>query len=214
MATDDRITLYYSPQTRAGGSRFILEELGAPHDLHILNMKAGEHRRPEFLAVNPLGKVPTIRHRGQIITEQVAIAIYLGDLFPEAGLTPAIDDPLRGPYLRWMAYYGASFEPAVIDRWRKLDPGDVSRSVYGDFATMIGTVEAQFANGPYLLGERRTVVDLLWGIALAWTTTFGLVERTPLIDAYVQRVTDRDSHRRIQAEDAVLAEEHAKLAQG
>src|ERR1051325_5931978 len=101
-------TLYYSPQSRATGTRVLLEELGAPYDLHVLNMKAGEQRKPNYLAINPLGKVPAVHYRGELVTEQVAITIFLADLFPQAGLTPALDDPLRGPYLRWIAYYGAS----------------------------------------------------------------------------------------------------------
>jgi glutathione S-transferase len=210
MPISDRITLYYSPQTRASGSRFILEELGAPYDLHVLNMKAGEQRQPPFLAINPLGKVPTIRHGEAIVTEQVAIALYLGDLFPEAGLTPALTDALRGPYLRWMVYYAACFEPALIDKWHQRLEGDKSQSVYGDYPTMIGAVEAQLARGPYILGERRTVADLLWGIALDWTIRFGLVERTPVIGAFVDRVTDRPSFRAISAEDALMAAAHAE----
>ena len=89
MTSKDRITLYYSPQTRATGARVLLEELGAPYDLHVLNMKAGEQRQPPYLAINPLGKVPAIRRGEALVTEQVAIYIYLADLFPEAGLTPA-----------------------------------------------------------------------------------------------------------------------------
>ena len=112
-----RITLYYSPQSRAMGARVLLEELGAPYDLQILNMKAGEQRRPAYLAINPLGKVPAIYHGEALVTEQVAIFIYLADLFPEAGLTPALNDPRRGPFLRWIAYYGSSFEPALIDKF-------------------------------------------------------------------------------------------------
>ena len=88
----DRVTLYYSPQSRAAGTRILLEELGAPYDLHVLNMKAGEQRKPAYLAINPLGKVPAIRHGDALVTEQVAITIYLADLFPGAGLTPALDD--------------------------------------------------------------------------------------------------------------------------
>src|SRR4029450_8573746 len=102
MTTSDRITLYYSPQTRATGTRVLLEELGAPYDLHVLNMKAGEQRQTAYLAINPLGKVPAISHREALVTEQVAIFIYLADLFPGAGLPPALDDPGRGPYLRWI----------------------------------------------------------------------------------------------------------------
>ena len=122
MTSKDRITLYYSPQTRATGARVLLEELGAPYDLHVLNMKAGEQRQPAYLAINPLGKVPVIRHGEALVTEQVAIYIHLADLFPEAGLTPALDDPCRGPYLRWIAYYGSSFEPALIDKFMKREP--------------------------------------------------------------------------------------------
>src|SRR5262245_42945613 len=98
MAIEDTITLFYSPQSRAVGALTLLEELGAPYELHVLNMKAGEHRQPPYLAINPLGKVPAIRHRGVLITEQVAIYLYLADQFPQAGLAPAIGDPLRGPY--------------------------------------------------------------------------------------------------------------------
>ena len=94
MTDPNRITLYYSPQSRATGTRVLLEELGAPYDLHVLNMKAGEQRRPPYLAINPLGKVPAIRHGEALVTEQVAITIYLADLFPQAGLTPALNDPL------------------------------------------------------------------------------------------------------------------------
>src|SRR5256885_1655727 len=91
MTDPNRITLYYSPQTRATGTRVLLEELAAPYDLHVLNMKAGEQRQPAYLAINPLGKVPAIRHGEALVTEQVAIYIYLADLFPKAGLTPSLD---------------------------------------------------------------------------------------------------------------------------
>jgi glutathione S-transferase len=96
MTSDDRITLYYSPQTRATGARVLLEELGASYDLNVLNMKAGEQRQPAYLAINPLGKVPAIHHRGELVTEQVAIFIYLADLFPQAGLLPRSMTPNGG----------------------------------------------------------------------------------------------------------------------
>ena len=115
MSDDRKITLYHAPNTRSSGTLSLLEELGAPYALHVVNMKAGEQRQPAYLAINPLGKVPVIRHGEALVTEQVAIYIYLADLFPGIGLTPALDDPSRGPYLRWIAYYGSSFEPALID---------------------------------------------------------------------------------------------------
>src|SRR5215470_16658331 len=162
MATDDTITFFHSPNTRSTGVRILLEELNAPHDLQVLNMKAGEQRQPAYLAINPLGKVPAIRHREALVTEQVAIYIYLADLFPQAGLTPALDDVRRGPYLRWIAYYGASFEPAVIDKFMKHAPAPVTQSPYADFDTMLGALESQLSRGPYLLGEKMTAADVLW----------------------------------------------------
>ena len=206
---DDRITLYYSPQTRALGTKVLLEELGAPYDLHVLNMKAGEQRKPAYLAINPLGKVPAIGHRGQLVTEQVAVFIYLADLFPQAGLTPGLDDPLRGPYLRWIAYYGSSFEPALMDRAMKREPAPARQSPYGDYDTMLGTLETQLAKGPYLLGGRMTAADVLWGTALSWTMMFGLVPKNDVFTGYTERMTSRPAFQRVTAGDAELAAQHA-----
>src|SRR3954464_13381059 len=113
MPSNRHVTLFHSPNTRSSGALFLLEELGADYELHVLNMKAGEQRQPDYLAVNPLGKVPAIRHGEALVTEQGAIFIYLADLFPKAGLAPALDDPLRGPYLRWLVFYGSSLPPAA-----------------------------------------------------------------------------------------------------
>jgi len=210
MAQDDRITLYYAPQTRATGARVLLEELSAPYDLHVLNMKAGEQRKPAYLALNPLGKVPAIGHHGQLVTEQVAIYIYLADLFPAAGLAPALTDPIRGPYLRWIAYYGSSFEPALIDKFMKREPAPVSHSPYSDFDTMLGALEAQLAKGPYLFGDRLTAADILWGIAFSWTMRFELVPKKDVFTRYVERITSRPAFQRVTAWDAEMAAEHAK----
>ena len=117
MTTADRkVTLFHSPSTRSTGALTLLYELGAQFDLHVLNFKAAEQRGAAYLAINPMGKVPAVKHGEALVTEQVAVFLYLADLYPEAGITPAVGDPLRGPYLRWMAYYGSCFEPALIDR--------------------------------------------------------------------------------------------------
>lgn len=214
MTRSDRITLYYSPQTRATGTRVLLEELGAPYDLHVLNMKAGEQRQPAYLAINPLGKVPAIRHGDALVTEQVAIYIYLADLFPAAGLTPALDDPMRGPYLRWIAYYGASFEPAVIDKFMKHEPAPVTQSPYADYDSMLGALEAQLATGPYLFGDRITAADILWGVAFSWTMMFGIVPKKDVFVRYAERITSRPAFQRISAADAEMAAAHAAAAAG
>ena len=196
------VTLFHSPQSRSAGALVLLEELGADYELHVLDLKKGEQRQPAYLAINPMGKVPAIRHDGALVTEQGAVYTYLADLYPEAGITPAIGDPLRGPYLRWLFYYGSSFEPALIDRSLKREPAPSSTSPYGDYETMLKTLTDQLATGPYLLGDRFTAADVLWGTALRWTTMFKLVPETPSITAYIARVTSRPAMARAAKIDA------------
>ena len=213
MNGNRKVTLYHSPNTRSSGSLTLLEELGAPYELHVLNMKAGEQRQPAYLAINPMGKVPALRHGDALITEQVAIFLYLADLFPEAGLAPPIREPLRGPYLRWMVFFAACFEPAVIDRSTQKDPAPLSMSPYADFDTMFKTLTGQLAKGPYLLGERFSAADVLWGGALTWTTMFKLVPELPVITSYVQRAGARPAVARVKTKDAELAAAHEAAAQ-
>ena len=185
----------------------LLEELAIPYQLHVLNRHVGELRQPEYLAINPMGKVPAVSHGDAVITEQVAIFIYLADLAPKSGLAPAIGDPLRGPYLRWLVFYAASFEPALVDRSLKREPGPHGAMPYGDYETTVNTVKAQLAKGPYLLGERFTAADVLWGSALNWVTSFGLMEKTPEIEAYIARVVNRPAAARVRAKDTELEAE-------
>ncbi len=202
--TSRHVTLFHSPQSRSAGALILLEELGADYELHVLNLKKGEQRQPDYLAVNPMGKVPAIVHDGALVTEQGAVYAYLADLYPEAGITPAIGDPLRGPYLRWLFYYGSSFEPALIDRSLKREPAPASTSPYGDYDTMLKTLTDQLAAGPFLLGERFTAADVLWGTALRWTTMFKLVPETPVVTGYIARVTSRPAVARAAKIDADL----------
>lgn len=204
MTSESKVTLYHSPNTRSSAALTLLEELGAPFELKVLNMKAGEQREAAYLAINPMGKVPALMHDGALITEQPAVFIYLADLFPEAGLAPAIGDPLRGPYLRWMVFYGSCFEPALIDRAMKREPAATATSPYGDYDTMLKTLTDQLAKGPYLLGDRFSAADVLWGTALAWTTAFELVPMLPVIQVYIERVTARPAVTRVKARDAEL----------
>ena len=183
LRNNDTITLYHAPQTRGTGVLTLLEELGIPYEMKVLNFKAGENQQPEFLAINPLGKFPTLVHNGTVVTEQVACYLYLADLFPEKGLAPAFNDPKRGAYLRWMAYQGSSFEPAVIDQAFNRPPVEASHSSYGSFDKMLKTLFDQIAKGPYLLGEQFYAVDILWGISLKWCRMFGLISTNPVVDA-------------------------------
>jgi glutathione S-transferase len=199
------VTLFHAPQSRSAGALILLEELGADYELHVLNLKKGEQRRADYLAVNPMGKVPSIVHDGALVTEQGAVYAYLADLYPEAGLAPPIGDALRGPYLRWLFFYGSSFEPALVDRSLKREPAPAAVAPYGDYDTMLKTLTDQLAAGPFLLGERFTAADVLWGTALRWTTMFKLVPETPAITGYVGRVTARPAFARAAKIDADIS---------
>jgi glutathione S-transferase len=156
-----------------------------------------------------MGKVPAIRHGDVLITEQPAIFMYLADLYAEAGLAPAIDDPLRGAYLRWLVFYGSCFEPALVDRSLNREPAPPSTSPYGSWDDVVNTLQLQLAKGPYMLGERFTAVDVLWGGALHWTTLFKLVPETPQIRAYIDRVVTRPAMQRVAARDAEFLAQQA-----
>jgi glutathione S-transferase len=208
MPANRHVTLFHSPQSRSAGALILLEELGADYELHVLDLKKGEQRQPAYLAVNPMGKVPAVRHDGALVTEQGAVYAYLADLYPEAGITPAIGDALRGPYLRWLFYYGSSFEPALVDRAMKREPAPPSTSPYGDYETMLKTLTDQLAVGPYLLGERFTAADVLWGAALRWTTMFKLVPESPVVTGCIARVTSRPAAARAaKIEAEILAKQ-------
>jgi len=210
--SDDKLIFYYSPHTRASCVLMLLEELDTPYELRVLNFQLGEQRKPEYLAINPMGKVPAIVHKGALVTELGAVFIYLADAFPDRKLAPPIGDPLRGPYLRWLVYYGSAFEPATVDRSLKREPAPMTRSPYGDFESVMAVINAQLKEGPYLFGERFTAADILWGVALRWTTAFGIVPATPEITAYYERIAARPSAARVAQTDDELLKIHQALA--
>ncbi len=145
----------------------------------------------------------------------MAIYINLSDLFPEAGLAPAIGDRDRGPYLRWLAFYGSCFEPAMTDRAMKRDEAPVAMSPYGSFDLVVDTLTTQLRAGPYLLGTRFSAADVLWGGALNYMTMFGLLPERPEIAAYVERITSRPAFKAAQVRDeALIAKRQAATDKG
>jgi len=204
MTAAPALTLHHHPHSRSAGARVMLEELGVDYRIELVNLQAGEQRRPEFLALNPLGKLPTLVDGDTVVTEQVAIYLHLADRFPDAGLAPSIGDPARGSYLRWMVYYASCFEPAVVDRAQKREPAEPMISPYRDFDSMLAALEAQLSRGPWMLGDRFSAADVLWGTALSWTTGFGLVPASPVIAQYIERAKARPAFQRAAEKDAAL----------
>ena len=211
MTIDRRVTFYHAPNTRSSGVLVLLDELQAEHDLRLLRFATGEQRGSEYLDVNPMGKVPALRHGDAIVTEQAAVYMYLAELYPEKGLAPMPGDGRRGPYLRWMVYYGSCVEPAVVDKSLGRESAERSRSPYGDYDSVMWTLERHLSRdaGPWWLGESFTAADALWGNAMHFLTQFKLVPETPAVKAYVERFRARDSFVRAQHRDAELAKQLA-----
>ncbi len=202
MTHEPDLTFYHAAQSRSAGVRILLEELGASYTCQKISLQAEDQRKADFLEVNPMGKVPAIRHGHSVVTEQVAIYIYLADYFSEAGLAPGLKDPDRGPYLRWMAFYGSSFEPAIVDQYLKRESGPHGMSPYGTFEAVIDTLDAQLSKGPYVLGARFSAADILWGTALSWMLSFKIIPERASFRALADRILARPATLQAQALDA------------
>lgn len=205
MSSDaDTPVLYHIAPSRSSTVLWMLEEVGAPYALRVLDMKAGEQRQPAYLAVNPMGKVPALVHRGVTVTEAGAVCAYLADAFPEAGLAPAPGDPLRGAYFRWLFFNPGCLEPAMTDRALQRPAGPTSMLGYGDYDTTMDVLAAAVAAGPFLLGERFSAADVLIGSGIRWGLIADLVPKRPEFVAYAERLGARPAAQRAAARDAEL----------
>lgn len=205
-ATNLPLVHYHAPQSRSATIRWLFEELGnPPHELKVFDLKKGEHKSPEYLAINPMGKVPAITHGTTVITEAAAIALYLADLFPDKDLAPAIGDPQRGTYLRWIVFNQAAVEPAICDRAMKRDPGPSSMLPYGTCDETIEALAGALAKGPYILGDRFSAADVVVGSGVRWMLMFKLLPERTEFTSYAERLSTRPALQRAMAKDAELA---------
>jgi glutathione S-transferase len=203
--SDDAITLYHATPSRGSIVHWMLEEVGAPFRIELLDLSKGQQKEPRYLAINPMGKVPAISHRGVVVTEVAAICCYLADAFPQAGLAVPIGDPRRGPYLKWLFFGPGCLEPAMADRMFKREPAPARALGYGDYDTTLDVVTRAVAPGPYLLDDRFTAADIVMGSTLRWGIMVGAVPERPEIVAYTNRLAERPALQRTQAKDAELA---------
>ena len=200
-----KLTLYHAAPSRSSIPHWLLEEIGEPYDLHILSLKNGDNRKPDYLAVNPMGKVPALKHGDTVITESAAICTYLADEFPRAGLNVPIGDPRRGAYLKWLFFGPSCIEPAMMDRAFPRQ-GEAQRSAlgYGDFDTTMYVVAKAVAPGPYIVGEQFTAADVVIGSTLRWGMMFKLIPERPEFTAYAARLAQRPALQRAEAKDKQL----------
>jgi glutathione S-transferase len=206
----DEIVFHHNPMSRGRIVHLMLEEVGAPYRIVLHNFDRREHKAPEYLAINPMGKLPAIEHRGVVVTEAAAICAYLGDGFPAARLAPALDDPARGTYFRWLFFGAACVDPAVVDYSLKRDPASRPSTIgYGTYEDTLAALESAVSKGPYILGNRFSAADVYVGSQIGWgLMTKGLPPR-PAFTAYSERLSARPAHKRVMAQSEELAKKLA-----
>jgi len=198
----DELVLYTNPMSRGRIARWMLEEIGRPYRTELMEY-GPPMQAPDFRALNPMGKVPVIRHGDTVVTETAAICAYLADAFPEAGLAPPHGDRLRGPYYRWMFFAAGPLEAAVTNRSLGVEvPGERRGMVgYGSFEAVMDALEAAVSAGDYVAGDRFTAADVYVGSHIGWGLAFGSIERRPAFERYHARLVDRPAARKAQAID-------------
>jgi glutathione S-transferase len=203
------ITFYTNPMSRGQIVRWMLEEVGAPYDAIILDYDT-TMKAPDYLAINPMGKVPAIVHDGRVVTECAAICAYLAEVFPEKGLAPRPEE--RADYYRWMFFAAGPVEAAVANHAAKVDPSPDQQRMYGygSFDRMVDVLERAVRDRSYICGDRFTAADVYVGSAVIWGTGFGAIPDRPAFATYRDRLIARDAYKRAKAIDNdLIAQMHS-----
>ena len=201
------IVFYTNPMSRGRIARWMLEEVGQPYRTEILDY-ATTLKAPEYLAVNPMGKVPAVRHGETVITEAAAICAYLADVFPEAGLAPPPGDRARGPYYRWLFYAAGPVEAATTNKAMRfeLPPGQERMAGYGSFPIVMDVLEKAVSCSDFVAGDRFTAADVYCGSQIGFGLRFGSIEKRPAFERYWERISTRPAAvRAAQIDDTLLA---------
>ena len=199
----DILTLYTNPMSRGQIARWMIEETGRPYETVLLDygttMKA-----PDYLAINPMGKVPAIRHGDHVVTEGAAICAYLAEAFPDAGLAPTADE--RASYYRWLFFAAGPAEAAITNNHMKWDPTPEQRMMagYGSFDQVVDVLEGWIGGRDYVAGDRFTAADVYFGSQIIWGTMFGTLPKRDAFTPYVERLTARPAYKSAKAKDDAL----------
>jgi glutathione S-transferase len=202
----ERLILYTNPMSRGRIARWMLEEIGQPYDVETLDY-ASSMKAPEFLAINPMGKVPALRHGSTIVTEGAAICAYLADAFPEAGLAPPPGHPDRGAYYRWLFFAAGPIEAAATNKALGVvvPPERKRMAGYGSLEDVIGTLDRVLSTCEYVAGAHFTAADLYLGAQVGWGMMFGTIEKRPSFERYWGRISNRPAAVRArELDDALL----------
>jgi glutathione S-transferase len=199
-----------TPPSRASIARWMLEETGEPYDTHILDRSKEEQRGADYLKINPMGKVPALKHGGELVTEAAAICLYLADAFPKSGLGKPVGDPLRGAFLKWLFFAPSCIEPAVLDvAFPRKEPAPRGAVGYGDFQTVMDVVADAVRDRPYIVGDTFTAADVVIASQLGWGQAFGVVPKREEFNTYLAGLQQRPAFKRCAELDAAQTKKPA-----
>jgi len=203
----DELVFYTNPMSRGRIVRWMLEEVGQPYRTEIMGYE-NTMKGPEYLAINPMGKVPAVRHGDEVVTECGAICAYLADAFPQAGLAPPLGDRKRAPYFRWMFFAAGPVEAVVTNKSLGFEPpADKKMMVgYGSYGDVMNALEVAVSKGDYLLGDKFSAADVYFGSHIGWGMQFGGIEKRPAFERYNERLRSRPAAiRASEIDDALIA---------
>jgi glutathione S-transferase len=200
------IVLYHHPLSRAANVVWMLEEVGVPYELRHVDIRAGQQKAPQVLALNPMGKLPILTDGDAVVTESAAIALYLADRYAYGTLAPRVDDPARGTYLRWSFFAPSVIEPGAMAKlagWSFKD----GQAGWGSHDAMMAAMESAIADRAFILGDTFSMADVVFGGTLRYMLGFKMVEARPAFTAYAERLAARPALQRAEARNAAIREE-------
>ena len=206
------LVFYTNPMSRGRIIRWMLEEVAQPYETKVLSWETGETKSAEYLAINPMGKVPTIVNDGVVVTECGAICAYLADAFPQAGLAPSVTSSLRGPYYRWLFFGAGPIEQAVGAKAVGFEPSVEQRASlgFGSMEDVQNLLEGAVRDRAHLVGESFTAADLYLAAHLSWGMNFGTIEKRPAFETYTARHLARPAAVRAdEIDNALIAQAQA-----
>ena len=202
------VVFYYNPVSRARVVHWLLEELGVPYRIELLRLDKREHKTPEYMKINPMGKVPCIVDHGSVVTECGAICAYLADNYPRAQLAPALHDPDRASYLRWLFFTAGCVEPVLTDKMFKRPPADNPGAIAaGSYDDVVRALELAIEPGPYILGDRFSAADVYLASEIGFGLESKALEPRPSFQRYVAKNAERAAFRRFREQNQRLTEQ-------
>jgi glutathione S-transferase len=201
-----RIVLYHHPFSRAANGIWMLEEVGIPYELHYVDIAAGEQKKPDILALNPMGKLPVLKDGDAVVTESAAIGLYLADKYSYGKLAPKVDDPARAAYLRWSFFAPSVIEPAAstkVSGWTVKE----SQVGWGNYDAMIAAMESALAGRDFVLGKSFSMADVIFGGTVDFMLKFKIIEPRSAFAAYTERIMARPAAQRANQRNFAIAEE-------